>query len=256
MGTDIIQAIRDGKTSIGVWGSSGSPLIAEMVARTHPDWILLDSQHGAVTEAALVPLIQAIGVGGSTPLVRVRPDDPSLIMRALDLGAAGVVVPMVSTPEQARAAVAATRYPPHGSRSFGPLHGYHVPGGGPGAPFDPLCLVMIETAEGMERIEEIVAIDGLDGVFVGPADLSLGLGLGHIGYDSLGAVHGAVETIFATARARGLVAGAAGFSPTMTTELLDLGARFLAAGSDLGYVTAGATADARRRSELIAKYSG
>jgi 4-hydroxy-2-oxoheptanedioate aldolase len=251
MATDIIKNIRAGRTSIGVWGSSGSPLVTEVVARTHPDWILLDTQHGAVTESSLLPLMTAIAAGGSTPLVRVRPDDPSLIMRALDLGAAGVVVPMVSTPEQARSAVAATRYPPLGNRSFGPLHGYQAT---PGEPFDPLCLVMIETAEGVERIDEIVSIDGLDGVFVGPADLALGLGVGPVAYDSLGAVHDAVKTIFGAARSRDLVAGAAGFSPAMTTELLDLGGRFISAGSDLGYVTAGAAADARRRAELIAKY--
>jgi 4-hydroxy-2-oxoheptanedioate aldolase len=248
----IKQAISEGKPSLGVWCNSGSPVIAELAGRAGVDWVLLDTQHGAVSDADLLPCMQAVGLGGSPALVRVGSDDPRLIMRALDLGAAGVVVPLVSSPAQAAAAVAATRYPPAGIRSFGPVRRYYDPSA-VGA--DPLCLVMIETAAGLESIEAIAATPGLDGVFIGPVDLSLDLGLGMPDFTDLSALRDPIERIVGAAKKHGIIAGSAPLAPPTIEQLLDLGVEFTTIGVDLSHVATGFAANAARRREWIGKYS-
>jgi 4-hydroxy-2-oxoheptanedioate aldolase len=252
----IRQAISEGRPSLGAWFSSGSVSIAEVAGRAGLDWILLDTQHGAVTESDLLSCLQAVSLGGSPALVRTGSDDPRLIMRALDLGAAGVVVPLVSTPGQAAAAVAACRYPPAGIRSFGPVRRYYDPGAadslGPGS--EPLCLAMIETAAGLESIDRIAATPGLDGVFIGPADLSLDLGLGLPDFTDLSQLRDPIERIVAAARKHGIIAGAAALAGPTVGQLLDLGVNLTTLGGDAGHVTAGFAANAARRLEWIAKY--
>ena len=247
----IKNAISDGAPSLGVWLSSGDPVIAELAGRAGLDWVLLDAQHGAVGDADLLPCIQAVNLGGAPALVRVGSADPRLIMRALDLGAAGVVVPLVSTPEQAAAAVAATRYPPHGNRSHGPVRRYHD-ASGPGA--QPLCLVMIETAAGLDAIDRIAATPGLDGVFIGPADLSLDLGLGLPDFSDLSLLREPVERIVAAARRHQVIAGSAALAAPTADQLLRLGVQLTTIGGDTGYLIAGFAASAGRRRELIAAY--
>jgi 4-hydroxy-2-oxoheptanedioate aldolase len=207
----IRQGINEGRPSLGAWFASGSPVIAELAGRAGLDWVLLDAQHGAVSDADLLPCIQAVGLGGSPALVRVGSDDPRLIMRALDLGAAGVVVPLVSTPEQATAAVAATRYPPAGTRSFGPVRRHYGTGHDStgAAVAEPLCLAMIETTAGLDAIDRIAATPGLDGVFIGPVDLSLDLGLGLPDFSDLGSLREPIGRIVTAARRHGIIAGAA-----------------------------------------------
>jgi 4-hydroxy-2-oxoheptanedioate aldolase len=236
-----------------VWATSGSPVLAELAGRGGLDWVLLDTQHGAVGEADLLPCIQAVNLGGSPALVRVGSGDPRLIMRALDLGAAGVVVPLVSTPAQAAAAVAATRYPPAGNRSFGPVRRHYDPDGD-AAGGDPLCLAMIETAAGLRDIDAIAATPGLDGVFIGPVDLGLDLGLGIVSFTELGPLLAPVTQIVAAARRHGIIAGAASLSPATIEPLLGLGIDFATIGGEAGYVTRGLAADRARRRELIGRY--
>lgn len=248
----IKRAISEGKPSLGVWCNSGSPVIAELAGRAGVDWVLLDTQHGAVSDADLLPCIQAVGLGGSPALVRVGSDDPRLIMRALDLGAAGVVVPLVSSPEQAAAAVAATRYPPAGIRSFGPVRRYYDPSA---ADADPLCLAMIETAAGLDSIEAIAAIPGLDGVFIGPVDLSLDLGLGMPDFSDLSALRDPIERIVAAAKKHQIIAGSASLTAPTIEQLLDLSVEFTTIGVDMGHVVQGFAANAARRREWISKYS-
>jgi 4-hydroxy-2-oxoheptanedioate aldolase len=173
-------------------------------------------------------------------------------MRALDLGAAGVVVPLVSSPEQAAAAVAASRYPPAGIRSFGPVRRYYDPGA---ADADPLCLAMVETAAGLESIDLIAATPGLDGVFIGPVDLSLDLGLGLPDFTDLSALRDPIERIVGAAKKHGIIAGSASLAAPTIEQLLDLGVEFATIGVDTGHVAAGFTANAARRREWISKYS-
>jgi 4-hydroxy-2-oxoheptanedioate aldolase len=247
----IRQAVSEGRPSLGAWFASGSPVIAELAGRAGLDWVLLDTQHGAVTDADLLPCLQAVGLGGSPALVRVGSDEPRLIMRALDLGAAGVIVPLVSTPEQAAAAVAATRYPPAGTRSFGPVRRHYDPAA---ADAEPLCLAMIETAAGLGSVDRIAATPGLGGLFIGPVDLSLDLGLGLPDFSDLGALREPVARIVAAAKRHGIIAGAASLAAPTVEQLLELGVELITIGVDTGHVTQGFAANAARRRELIAKY--
>jgi 4-hydroxy-2-oxoheptanedioate aldolase len=143
------------------------------------DYVCVDQQHGVNDYGSMVPMFQAIRAEGATPITRVLSNDPFLIMKALDAGAWGVIVPLVNTAEDAARAVSACRYPPRGMRSYGPVRAAGVIGsrdpeelGG-----EVLCLVMVETREALERVEEIANTSGLDGIYIGPSDLALSLGL-------------------------------------------------------------------------------
>ena len=154
--------------SIGLWAVVPSAFVAGVVAEAGPDYVVVDEQHGAVGPAELLAMLDAIRAAGRPSLVRVGRNDPWAIGRALDLGAHGVIVPLVESAPDAAAAVAACRYAPEGIRSFGALRGGPDPA--------PVCLVMIETARGLEALDEVVRTPGLDGVYVGPSDLALTLG--------------------------------------------------------------------------------
>jgi 4-hydroxy-2-oxoheptanedioate aldolase len=158
-----------GTAAIGLWASIPSALTAEAAALAGPDYLVADQQHGALDPATLMAMLTAIAGAGVPPLVRVARNEPFAIGQALDLGATGVIVPMVESGEEAARAVAACRYAPEGIRSFGALRA--------GADEPPLCLVMIETRRGLENAAEIAATPGLDGVYIGPSDLALSLGL-------------------------------------------------------------------------------
>ena len=166
------ERLEAGGAAIGLWAAIPSPLTAEAVALAGPDYVVADQQHGALEPTTLMAMLQAIAGAGSAPLVRVARNEPFAIGQALDLGAQGVIVPMVESGEEAARAVAACRYAPEGTRSFGALR----PNGLPPAQ-RPLCLVMIETRAGLENAAGIAATPGLDGTYIGPSDLALSLGL-------------------------------------------------------------------------------
>jgi 4-hydroxy-2-oxoheptanedioate aldolase len=166
--------VRD---SIGGWSHVDSTYAVEIMARAGFDWCCLDMQHGLHTVGGLVAGMQALASAGCAGYVRVGANRHEDIARALDAGARGVIVPQVSSAEQARAAVAACRYPPSGQRSWGPVRaklGLIRPE--PSALDDEAdCLVMIEDRAGLEALDAIAAVPGLTGIFVGPADLALSL---------------------------------------------------------------------------------
>jgi 4-hydroxy-2-oxoheptanedioate aldolase len=139
----------------------------------------VDQQHGVVDYASMVSMLRTINAAGAAPLVRVAQNEPWMLMRALDAGALGVIVPMVNSAAEAARAVAACRFPPGGTRSYGPIRASSVIGSkDPEALADEvLCIVQIETREGVENVEEIAATPGLDGIYIGPADLAISLGL-------------------------------------------------------------------------------
>jgi 4-hydroxy-2-oxoheptanedioate aldolase len=193
------ETLEAGGPAIGLWASIPTTLTAEAVALAGPDYVVADQQHGALDPATLMAMLQAIAGAGSVPLVRVAANDPFAIGQALDLGAAGVIVPMVSSREEAVRAVAACRYQPEGIRSIGALRA--------GAGERPLCLVMIETREGLERAREIAAVPGLDGIYVGPSDLALSLGLQPTLRLEHPPVLEALETVREACAAAGIVAG-------------------------------------------------
>src|ERR671917_981204 len=172
-------AWAESQTAFGLWMTVPGSIGAEILARTGVDYVCVDQQHGVIDYDSMVPMFQAIRAEGAAPITRVLSNDPFLIMKALDAGAWGVIVPLVNNAEDATRAVAACRYPPRGVRSYGPVRAAGVIGSR-----DPedlagevLCIVMVETREGLERVDEIAATPGLDGIYIGPSDLALSLGL-------------------------------------------------------------------------------
>jgi 4-hydroxy-2-oxoheptanedioate aldolase len=168
-----------GEPTFGLWVRIPSAHIAELADAAGYDYVCVDLQHGLVDERAMVELFQATGTSGPAALARVAWNEPWLIMRALDLGAAGVIVPLVGSGKEAAQAVHACRYPPSGTRSYGPIRAQLLVGSRVPADLarEALCFVMIETREGLERREEIASTPGLDGIYVGPSDLSVALGI-------------------------------------------------------------------------------
>lgn len=233
------KALQAGLPVFVPWIGIGDTLSAEMVGRAGYDGAILDTQHGGVTWDSLGRLIQALDLTGTPSLVRVGAIDQTQIMRALDLGALGVIVPMVSNAEQARLAAEAVRYPPRGLRSFGPVRSHY--GVQPTA-FEPLCLVMIETAEAMDNLDAIAAVPGVDGLFIGPVDLGLSLGLG-LSFEIRDDVLGAIDTIVQACRRHGKISGSASLGLDYARALFDRGVQIIAQGSDTGFIRNGAAAE-------------
>jgi 4-hydroxy-2-oxoheptanedioate aldolase len=237
----IREALAGGRTSFGAWSTLPGSLAAEMMGRAGFDWVIIDAQHGGLTTSDLLPMIQALQLGGTPAVVRVPWTDAATIMRVLDFGATGVIVPMVNTAEEARLAASAMRYPPDGIRSFGPTRGgYATPSE---ANQDVVLLVMIETAEALQRVDEIAATPGVDGLFLGPVDLGLSLGrpLDWTGSDAV--VAEATDKVVAAAARAGRFVGTVSFGPDNARDLVRRGIRFLTIGADMGYIRAGVTQD-------------
>ena len=175
----IKQMWKEGKTVNMGWLSINNSFSAELMARQGFDALCVDMQHGLTELATLVPMLQAINTTDTSPVVRVVWNDAATIMKSLDLGAMSVIVPMVSTAEDAARAVAACRYPPTGMRSSGPTRAVHYGGADYLAKADDevLVIAMIETKEGLDNLDAICATPGVDAIYIGPTDLGFALGL-------------------------------------------------------------------------------
>jgi 4-hydroxy-2-oxoheptanedioate aldolase len=223
-----------GEPTFGAWCTIPSSWTAEVAARSGHDWICVDTQHGLIGYDVMLPMLQAIAAGGVPSFVRVPWNEPGTIMKALDAGATGVIVPMVNSVEEAKAAVGACRYPPGGYRSMGPIRARAVGG-------DwrlPICVVMIETVQAVSRADEILAVPGIDAVFVGPNDLAVSAGL-ESGYEGRHPDHRRlIETIARAARAHRVVAGIMCGSPEVARQWHKVGYRMLALESDTRLLTA------------------
>jgi 4-hydroxy-2-oxoheptanedioate aldolase len=159
--------VRTGETVFGAWANAPSPVSIAVLARGGVDYVVVDLQHGSGTEHDLPALTMAVRLAGAIPLARVRHAHPADISRALDLGCDGVIVPNVDSAEQAAAVAGACRYPPEGYRSAG---------GAMGSLSRPLCIIMVESRQAMAELPETLALAGVDGIYVGPRDLSYALG--------------------------------------------------------------------------------
>ena len=167
----------EGKPAINGWLSVGNSFTAEIMASAGYDAITADLQHGAFDYAAALGMFQAMRASGVAVMARVPWLDAGAIMKALDAGAYGIICPMVNSREEAERLVSYVRYPPAGTRSFGPTRVNFSAGANYGAEANDtiVCLAMIETREAFDRVEEIASTPGLDGLYIGPADLTLGL---------------------------------------------------------------------------------
>lgn len=172
----------EGKPSINGWLSIGNPFTAEIMAAQGYDSICIDIQHGALDYSDVLPMFQAMRASGMTLLARVPWLEPGIIMKALDAGAYGVICPMINTAEQAAEFVSYMRYPPLGQRSFGPTRANFSAGTNYAqeANGEMLAFAMVETAEAMQNLDAIAATPGLDGIYVGPADLTFSLAQGRL----------------------------------------------------------------------------
>ena len=200
---------NNGECTIGAWLSIPSAVTAEIIGRAGFDYASVDLQHGMVDYADALAMFQAIELGGSVPFARVTWNEPGIIGRVLDLGAGGVIIPMVNTPADAEAAVASCRYAPVGRRSVGPTR---IRIGRPdyfeGADEYVLCIPMIETAEAVANIDDILAIPGIDAVYVGPSDLAVSMGVGGPGlHNDHPAFSEALATVVDACRRHGVVPG-------------------------------------------------
>lgn len=174
----LLVAWREGRTTFGLWGTLGGAFVAELAADQGFMYHCIDRQHGMIDDADVVPMLAALEGRGVAGLVRVPWNQPWMIMHALDAGAQGVIIPMVGSAQEAAAAVAACRYPPHGLRSYGPSRASIIRNSDqPDDLADVACIAMIETASGRDNLEEIVTTPGIDAIYIGPADLALSLGI-------------------------------------------------------------------------------
>ena len=252
------QRWADGDNLIGGWLSIPATLSAEVMARAGFDYVCVDAQHGTVDYQVTVELIRAIDHGGSVPIVRVPWNEPGIIGKMLDAGAEGVIIPMVNTAEEAAAAVSACRYAPDGgSRSFGPTVGrirrddYFE-----WARENIAVIPMIETKEAVENLPEILAVPGIDAVYVGPADLSLTLDLPPANNDGDAAFDEAYATIISECEKAGVMPGCHA-TGSLVQKRFGQGMRMVTAIADQLALAAGAKADlARARGEDTGGGSG
>ena len=229
------QALKAGRPQIGLWVGLASPYVAELLATTGFDWLLLDGEHAPNDPRSVLPQLQAIAPYPCHPVVRPVQAETALIKQYLDIGAQTLLLPMIDTPEQAAAAVAATRYPPLGVRGVGSALArasrWNAMPEYLQRASETLCvLVQAESAEALRNLSDIAAVDGVDGVFFGPADLSASMG--HIGNPGAPAVKAAlahgIETVVRSGKAAGILTS----DTQLAQEYLALGATFVAVGVD------------------------
>lgn len=236
-----------GRPTINGWCSIGNPFTAEIMAAQGFDSITVDMQHGALDYSALLPMFQAMRASGATLLARVPWLEPGIIMKALDAGAYGIICPMVNSAEEVERFVSYMRYPPLGQRSFGPTRvsfaaGTNYAGG---ANDNMLAFAMIETAEGMANLDAIAATPGLDGIYVGPADLTLSLTGGRLppGFDrEEPEMIAALQRIVAACRANGIRAGLHCGTPDYAARAIGWGFDMTTVGGDSRFLAAAASA--------------
>lgn len=231
---------------LNTWVSADSPFVAQVLAQQGFDSVTVDLQHGIADYSQAGAMVTAIHASDATALVRVPWLDPGIIMKVLDAGVQGVICPMVNTPEDARALVAACRYAPLGRRSFGPtralfVHGTDYPGL---ANDDVVVLAMIETRQALDNLDAIVATPGLDGLYIGPSDLSLSLGYPPALDQTTPEVVTAIEQILAAAQSAGLKAGIHTADPAYARGMLAKGFDLVTVGADIRFIAQAAKAAA------------
>lgn len=241
------EALLNKKPTIGSWIQTGSPVSAEILARAGYDWIAIDCEHSSIGIEAFAAAARGIYGRGPATLVRVRENDTLAIRQFLDMGAEGVIVPLVNSAEDARRAVAAAKYPPEGVRGFGYCRANNW-----GVDFadyvkqanEDICVVaMIESKQAVEHIDEILEVEGIDGIFIGPYDMSGSYGC--VGKTDAPVIVEACKRVLEACKRHGKAAGQHIVFPTKenVSRALEEGYTFLALGTDIVFL-AGAAQDA------------
>lgn len=242
------RSLREGRQQIGLWCSLPGSYAAEAVAGSGYDWLLFDTEHSPGDPLTVLPQLQAVAPYDVSAVVRPAANDTVLIKRLLDLGAQTLLIPTIQDADEARAAVAATRYPPEGVRGVSGLTRAtrfgRVPGYAKRAAEEICLLVQVETREALDRLEEICAVEGVDGVFIGPADLAASLGhVGEPGHpEVVAAVEDAVGRILASSKPAGILTPDTAFAKTC----IAIGTTFTAVAIDVGVLARGTEALARQ----------
>ncbi len=229
------QALLDKRTQIGLWVGLADAYVAEAIAGTGFDWLLIDGEHAPNDVRSVLAQLQAVAPYPTHPIVRPVQGDVALIKQLLDVGAQTLLVPMVETAEQAERMVAAMRYPPHGIRGVGSAlarssRWNQIDGYLHDADAQMCLLVQVESRRGLDNLEAIVAVPGVDGVFFGPADLSASLG--HLGQPGDTEVQRTLFAAVATVLAAGKAPGILITDTKLAQQYLDAGALFVAVGVD------------------------
>jgi 2-keto-3-deoxy-L-rhamnonate aldolase RhmA len=229
---------------IGTWISSASPLLAEAMGHVGFDWVVVDMEHAPLDVMPLLNLLQAVGNTKATAIVRVPWNDPVVVKRVLDAGATTVLFPFVQNAEEARQAVAATRYPPNGVRGmsgmsrasrFGTVPNYLKNADGTMG-----VIVQLETPQALSQLEAIAAVNGVDALFIGPADLSASMG--HVGQFTHPEVMTAMSDAARRCKAAGMPIGSLGSTPEVAVQYRAMGYDFVSVASDMGLLMRGAQA--------------
>jgi 4-hydroxy-2-oxoheptanedioate aldolase len=218
----------------GAWNGFPDTQVAQIMGRAGFDFICVDLQHSFITMATLSPLLDALHKAGSPAVVRVPWNTPDLIMRSLDLGAEAIIVPLVNNAAEAKTAADACRYAPAGNRSWGPIW-RNVRASVPQAPegdATATCICMIETADGLANLDAILATDGVDGIYIGPNDLSLSIGEERKSYLQSEKLHKTILDVIARGRAAGKIVGIDCGGPEQAHYWRDQGVSFVISAND------------------------
>jgi 4-hydroxy-2-oxoheptanedioate aldolase len=243
------RALAAGQVQVGVWSSLSSPVAAEIVAGSGFDWVLLDTEHSPTELTTVHQQLQAVQGTATSAVVRPAWNDPVMFKRLLDIGVQSLLVPFVQNADEARRAVAATRYPPQGIRGvatttratrYGRVNDYLS------RAQDEICvIVQIETRAAVAALEAIAGVDGVDGLFIGPGDLAADMG--HLGNSAHPEVRQAIDDAICRIRQTGKAAGILAPVEADARRWLELGCNVLAVGSDAGLL-------ARQADALAAKF--
>lgn len=230
------KTLKSGQVQRGIWLTSGTGILAELAGTAGFDWCLIDGEHGPNTVSEILPQLQALAISGTPAVVRVANAEAWMIKQVLDLGCQTVVVPMVDDAQTADAMARAMRYPPQGNRGMGAslarATGFGAVADYPHAANDQVCLlVQAESAQAVENIDAIAAIEGVDGVFVGPADLSADMG--YPGQPDHPEVEAAIDHLIARTVAAGKIAGIITFDESRLNAYAEKGVTFLGVGGDM-----------------------
>jgi 4-hydroxy-2-oxoheptanedioate aldolase len=241
----------EGKPAIGANVVLGSPLSAELLSPLSFDFLIVDTQHGAWDDDSTMHAFRSIGLGAAVPIARVRSNDFSAIGRLLDMGAMGIIVPIVNSVEEAEAAAYAVRYPPRGGRSGGQFGtGFLGPDYMDWIDDEVFLAVQIESVQAAERAEEIMAVEGVDGCYIGPNDLSLSMGIDLSTPEGRQAHVAAIRGVVEACRKTGKIPGIGLGDMAAAKRWIDEGCLFVSASSDEGFMLGGAQEALRQLGRL------